>query len=564
VHPGQRLGKYVLGERIAIGGMAEVWAARVEGPQGFVKPLALKFMLESFSGDPELERLFVNEARVAAQLQHANIVSIFDFDKLGPQEGGGLAGRYYIAMERIEGRDLRQIAQAIQNGGRTFPRPLALHVAGEVLKGLRYVHERREGRRPLGLIHRDVSPHNVLVSYAGEVKLSDFGIAKARASSTSGKGTGSIRGKLSYAAPEQLDDAALDHRTDQIAFGVTFWELLAGRKLFDGRDELEVMTQVGRCEIPPLSSLPAARDIDPAIDAVVRRMLARDVRDRFPTTGEALSAVLALPGYTADSAPLGNMVRTLFGTQTDFPVTGPVLSPLPAAPPADPLPRTMTMQPASRAPAGAGGTPGRPSGPRAAEPRTRTRSGTPTPRGGRRPSGQHRADAFEVSAGSPLRRRVALVAVGLGLMAVVVTALAIWRSLAPPGDGEQTTSGRPLAPRPQAARPSARPAAVVQTQPPVIPPAALDPEPGLIIVSPAAGASPASPRAPAAMASGGGASAGLFAHPSSPVPLAPAPPVPSALTPPAFSVPPVTVSPAPPALDAGTVPGAPNEAPIIE
>src|SRR5258708_7493166 len=284
VQPGQRIGKYVLGERIAIGGMAEVWAARVEGPQGFVKSLALKFMLESFAGDTELERLFVNEARVAAQLQHANIVSIFDFDKVTPEQGGGAGGRYYIAMERVEGRDLRQIALGALGAGQAFPRPLALYVAGEVLKGLRYVHERRgEGRRPLGLIHRDVSPHNVLVAYTGEVKLSDFGIAKARTHSSSDGATGNIRGKLAYASPEQLENLALDHRTDQFALGITLWELLAGRRLFEGADEMEVMTRVSRCQIPPFSSLPATRDIAPEVETVVRRMLYRRPEGRLPT-----------------------------------------------------------------------------------------------------------------------------------------------------------------------------------------------------------------------------------------------------------------------------------------
>ena len=184
VQPGQRIGKYVLGERIAVGGMAEVWAARAEGPEGFVKPVALKFILESFSGDPELEKLFVKEARTAAQLQHANLVTVFDFDKVvtDPERGGG--GRYYIAMEHVEGYDARRVVEAAKHAGHVFPPALALYLGGEVLKGLRYVHERREKGRALGLVHRDVSPHNVLVGFSGEVKLSDFGIAKSLAHST--------------------------------------------------------------------------------------------------------------------------------------------------------------------------------------------------------------------------------------------------------------------------------------------------------------------------------------------------------------------------------------------
>ncbi|HEY8927408.1 MAG TPA: protein kinase [Polyangia bacterium] len=309
VRPGQHVGKYVLGELIARGGMAEVWGARVEGPQGFVKSLALKFVLESFSGDSELERLFVNEARLAAQLQHANLVSVFDFDKV-PDPDGSSVGRYFIAMERVDGHDLRRVLQTAHHRGRRLPAALSLYVAGEVLKGLRYVHERRdpETQRPLGLIHRDVSPHNILVGFAGEVKLSDFGIAKAMTQNL-GTQSGTIRGKLAYASPEQLRAEPLDHRTDQFALGVTLWEALAGQRLFDGPDELTIMSKVVNGVIPPL---PASAGVDAATEAVVRRMLAPAARNRFPTTADALAAVLGARGYTADSGPLIALLHDLF------------------------------------------------------------------------------------------------------------------------------------------------------------------------------------------------------------------------------------------------------------
>ncbi|HEY2900478.1 MAG TPA: serine/threonine-protein kinase, partial [Polyangia bacterium] len=467
MQPGQRIGKYVLGERIAIGGMAEVWAARVEGPRGFVKSLALKFMLESFAGDPELERLFVNEARVAAQLQHANIVSIFDFDKVGPEHGGGLQGRYYIAMERVEGRDLRQLALGTLGAGQAFPRPLALHVAGEVLKGLRYVHERREGRRPLGLIHRDVSPHNVLVSYSGEVKLSDFGIAKARAHSTSGARTGSVRGKLAYASPEQLDDRPLDHRTDQFALGVTLWELLAGRRLFEGTDELDVMTKVSRCQIPPFSSLPATRDLAPAVESVVRRMLQRRVEDRFDTTADALSAVLSLPGYSGDSVLLGNLVKRLFLTQTDFPATGPLVTPSNLrAPVLDALPDTQTMLPPRKTPVV------RESGTRSVRPGVAVGREAPD-RSSARTSTQptRRASPGRVSGGRPVTRasaaawwRVVLVAV---VAALAVAGAGVWLARARSrADSQDATAGFESANNPwPATRVPARP--TVPPAPPI-------------------------------------------------------------------------------------------------
>jgi serine/threonine-protein kinase len=311
VEAGRRIGKYVLDERIAVGGMAEVWAAHVEGREGFVKPVALKFILESFSGDPELERLFVNEARIAARLQHANLVSVFDFDKVAADEERGSAGRHYIAMERVEGQDLRRLLEAARRAGYVFPVGVALYVAGEVLKALRYVHERRDAGVALGLVHRDVSPHNVLVGFTGEVKLSDFGIAKAREHSARRTKPGSLRGKIAYAAPEQLVGGAADHRVDQFAAGVTIWELLAGRRLFDGASDLEIIGKVARCEIPGFADL-ARGDVPAAVEATLRRMLAAEPGARFRSTAEALAAVLALPGYSPDGAPLGELVRVLF------------------------------------------------------------------------------------------------------------------------------------------------------------------------------------------------------------------------------------------------------------
>jgi serine/threonine-protein kinase len=312
VEAGRRIGKYVLDERIAVGGMAEVWAARAEGREGFVKPVALKFILESFSGDPELERLFVNEARIAARLQHANLVTVFDFDKVGADEERGIAGRHYIAMERVEGQDLRRILEAARRAGYVFPVGVALYVAGEVLKALRYVHEKRDAGVALGLVHRDVSPHNVLVGYGGEVKLSDFGIAKAREHSARGTKPGVLRGKIAYASPEQLAGGAIDHRTDQFAAGVTIWEMLAGRRLFEGGSDLEIIGKVARCEVPPLGGLGGRRDVPAAVEGVVRRMLAADPGARHRTTAEALSAVLGLPSYSPDGATLGELVRALF------------------------------------------------------------------------------------------------------------------------------------------------------------------------------------------------------------------------------------------------------------
>jgi hypothetical protein len=308
VRSGQKVGKYVLGERIARGGMAEVWAARVEGPEGFVKSVALKFVVDP--GDPEMERLFVNEARVAAGLQHPNLVTVFDFDRVidATELGCPSPGRYYIAMERIEGHDLRRVLRTTRDRGQRFPVGLSLHVAGEVLKGLRYLHERPAsgGTRGPILVHRDVSPHNILIAYAGDVKLSDFGIAKV-VTRVPGAESGLVRGKVAYASPEQVLGQPVDHRSDQFSLGVTLWEMLAGERLFGGTTDVETMNRVLAGDIP---ELPRDLGIARELESFVRRMLAASPEARHPTTAAALSGLMALPGYPGDGASLGEWMLT--------------------------------------------------------------------------------------------------------------------------------------------------------------------------------------------------------------------------------------------------------------
>jgi serine/threonine-protein kinase len=461
VEAGRRIGKYVLDERIAVGGMAEVWAAHVEGREGFVKPVALKFILESFSGDPELERLFVNEARIAARLQHANLVTVFDFDKVGADEGGD-AGRHYIAMERVEGQDLRRIVEAARRAGYVFPVSVALYVAGEVLKALRYVHERREAGVALGLVHRDVSPHNVLVGYTGEVKLSDFGIAKVREPSARSTMPGSLRGKIAYAAPEQLAGGGVDHRVDQFAAGVTIWELCAGRKLFDGASDLEIIGKVARCEIPPLAQL-ARGDVPPAVEAALRRMLAAEPGARFRTTADALAAVLALPGYSPDGAPLGELVRVLFTS------SGAGLSrtvPLPRADAAGAPTRTMDDAPPA-------------AGLRADAPDAATK--TPTRAAKRTTEALARSPAAGRSDGTTtdVRSRGAARLVGALVVAGAIAAAFIYLRPAGPRAAASPPIAAP-APRPQQAPPTI--VAPVQSAPIAVP---VQPAPIAVPVQPA-------------------------------------------------------------------------------
>ncbi len=302
MQPGKQLGKYVLRRRIGTGGMAEVWAADVEGKQGFSKPVAIKVMLESFTGDPERERLFVREAQVAARLSHPNLVGVFDFDQIP-----GQARRYYIAMELVEGVDLARVLRKLGEQGRMLPAGLCLHVAAEALKGLRHLHDRAKDSVSLGLVHRDVSPHNILISFDGVVKVSDFGIAK----STMGldaSGTGTFRGKIHYASPEQIRGERVDSRADQFAAGCVLWEMLTGRKAFGG-ETAEVLRKIasGTPEAPAAGNLPVA------LEAIGRRMMDPDPNRRFPSTKRALAAILEAPGYDADGAKLGTLLCTLFG-----------------------------------------------------------------------------------------------------------------------------------------------------------------------------------------------------------------------------------------------------------
>ena len=210
---------------MALGGMAEIYRAKTLGAAGFEKEVVLKRILPQFSADQEFVQMFIEEARVASKLQHANIVQILDFDRA--RLGGERDESYYLAMELVEGRDLRSLFKEGVRVGKPLPVEQALFCVAEALRGLHYAHTRQESGTPLAIVHRDVSPQNILVSYAGEVKISDFGIAKAaaRASITS---NGMVRGKLTYMSPEQVTGQPLDLRSDVYSMGVVRWEAALG------------------------------------------------------------------------------------------------------------------------------------------------------------------------------------------------------------------------------------------------------------------------------------------------------------------------------------------------
>jgi serine/threonine protein kinase len=299
--PPERYGKYNLLERIGLGGMAEVWRAKTLGTEGFTKDLVIKRILPRFTSDEEFVRMFIDEARLVARLQHANIVQIFDFDREGDT--------YYLAMELVEGKDLRQIERVAAKSGVWFPLPMTLYIIAEACKGLHYAHTKSERGQPLKLVHRDISPHNILISTAGEVKLSDFGIAKAqsRASRTQ---AGMVRGKLSYMSPEQITGQPLDHRTDIYSMGIVLWEMLTQRRLFSGSDERDIIRRVRD------GAVPSPRELNPevteAIERVVMKMLVVDRDGRYQSAGEVVRDLCSLPVYGYEAQALGELVRQLF------------------------------------------------------------------------------------------------------------------------------------------------------------------------------------------------------------------------------------------------------------
>ncbi|HQR30115.1 MAG TPA: serine/threonine-protein kinase, partial [Anaeromyxobacteraceae bacterium] len=278
----RQLGRYLLIEPIASGGMAEVWRAEVAGPSGFVKQVAVKLVRADRGDDDEMVRMFVQEARLASALHHANIVHVFDLDLI--------EGRHVIAMELVHGKSLRAVLDRCRELNVRFGLPRAVHVAHQLARALAYAHRPVAEGGVAGLVHRDVSPHNVLVSFEGEVKLTDFGIARAEgASGLTGPGT--LKGKIGYMAPEQATGAATDARADLFALGVVLWELCTGQRLFSRETEvatLRVLTGTDRISPPSFWN----ENVPPALDALVMSMLERDPARRV-ASAEAVAAGLA-------------------------------------------------------------------------------------------------------------------------------------------------------------------------------------------------------------------------------------------------------------------------------
>jgi serine/threonine protein kinase len=275
-------GKYTLFELIGRGGMAEVYKGRIQGPAGFERTFVVKRILPHLSDDSTFIKMFVEEAKLSARLAHPNIVHIFEL--------GSVEGEYFISMEYIRGHDLSETMRAIW---KTMgpPRPeMVAYVGREACRGLAYAHGLRDEQgRLLGMIHRDISPSNVMLSYEGAVKLLDFGIAKALGDAPETTKSGTMKGKYAYMAPEQTEGDHVDNRSDIFACGIVLHEVLTGRRLFKGNNDVQTIERVRRCEVPPPSLQNPA--VPPELDAIILKALQRNPANRWADAADMAGAL---------------------------------------------------------------------------------------------------------------------------------------------------------------------------------------------------------------------------------------------------------------------------------
>ena len=300
-----RFGRYTLIDRIAVGGMAEIFLARQGGLEGFEKTVVLKRIRPHLSKQQSFVKMFLNEAKLAAQLNHPNVVQIYDL--------GRLADSYFIAMEYIFGRDMRRIIPKADSMGIPFPLVYALKIASSVCEGLYYAHQKKDVYGiPLNIVHRDVSPENIFVSFDGTVKVLDFGIAKA-ANQVDQTRAGEIKGKLSYMSPEQCMGKPLDRRSDLFSLGVVLYEWITGFKLFTGESEVAILKSISEAKIYTPSYFKA--DIPPAVEAILMRALERDREKRYQSAWEMqydIDQFLGAHEFTPSNIHLSNFLRQLF------------------------------------------------------------------------------------------------------------------------------------------------------------------------------------------------------------------------------------------------------------
>ena len=315
---GERFGRFNLLQRLGAGGMAEVYLARLSGEAGFEKHLVIKKILPSLASDPEFVERLIQEGKLVAGLTHGNIVQV--------QELGQEDGEFYLAMDYVAGTDLREFMGTVRRAGVTFPEPLATHILLQIARALAYAHGKVDtAGAPLGIVHRDISPANVLVSWEGEIKLTDFGIARVRQEGRVLTSVGMLRGKVPYMSPEQIEGAVLGPESDVFSFGVLAYEILAGMRPFDGDSDIKTLDRIRAGDRAALGTL--RPDLSRELVALVESCLDRD-RGGRPPQGEALernlAALMASKGWVVSN----NDVTALL--EQHFPKDSPERSRAPA------------------------------------------------------------------------------------------------------------------------------------------------------------------------------------------------------------------------------------------
>ncbi len=299
-------GRYVLLDKLAVGGMAEIYKAKTYGIDGFEKLLAIKRILPHCAADRDFINMLVDEAKLTVLLSHANIVQVYDLGKVGDD--------YFISMEFIYGTNLREFMNRFIESGEKTSEDMAVYIMSEVCKGLDYAHRKTDSQgKPLNIVHRDISPQNVLLSYEGEVKIVDFGIAKA-AMNVSHTMAGILKGKVAYMSPEQALGKPIDHRTDIFSAGVLLYEMLNGEKLFTGETQFEVLNQIRTTRI---NTLMLPDHIPGPLKGILAKSLAYNLKDRYQSAGDfQLELTKYLYSSYTDFSPrqLSSILRKLFDT----------------------------------------------------------------------------------------------------------------------------------------------------------------------------------------------------------------------------------------------------------
>ncbi|HSR96451.1 MAG TPA: protein kinase [Kofleriaceae bacterium] len=308
---GKRLGKFEIVALLALGGTAEIYLARIGGAAGFEKYVVVKCLHDHLADDAEFVKMFLDEARLAAHLDHSNIVQTME---LGNHEG-----RYYMVMEFLAGLSLAMIIRRASErmADTRVPVPVVLNILAQSAAGLHYAHEKAMNGRALNIVHRDISPQNLVISFEGVVKLVDFGIAKAEMRETRTR-SGTIKGKFAYMSPEQCVANNVDRRTDVFALGVIGHELLTGRRLFKRPSPYETYQAVIECDVKPPSVLEPT--IDPELDAVIMRALTKDKADRYPSAeafGDSLLGYLHYRSIGSGPGDVSRFFEAHFGQELD-------------------------------------------------------------------------------------------------------------------------------------------------------------------------------------------------------------------------------------------------------